>query len=371
MKDTRAGDKYIKVTVLIDSKQKDVHRLLTYFYKESVNEAVVDYLNDATNKDILASLGIIPDQDGKYSKQDLARLIEILTEQLKPTAAVSSAIIDDETKKNLAPKYNQEITDQILKARTKIFNAAALAFKSKMKKIQILPGLRTVMSVGTSLRVFEQQDIRNLNPRYYTLGQDVAVKLVLNDPRMLKLLHAIIKFGDVSDFEDEDKRPDYGDIGLFTALHILQKYINVDRSYKRALKIANVESIEIDPKTNTTVFKISGEKYSMFDLLFLYNVNIETITETMTAIAKKDGSNQVAMDAILEKLTTIRAEYDSLLDTWGSILSHNTFDMSKEDYINRYKKDNSKKAILQQQKNELLTDFNTTAYNQCAERNIQ
>lgn len=302
--ETYKKEKHIRVSEVLD---KRTSYKLTRLFKVAVYKAATNYMYDNTEENELYEI-----KDAYYS-DDVERFLNMLTQDsdIDPSLLykVSIKIID-----NAIKIFNKSITEGLYTKQQYLFK-----------------------NLSEGLLDFEQKDAKAFAERYYTVASDVAVKLIIGDSRMLKLVNDFIKLSEVKDFSEDQ---DY-ETTLFDLIHLLNQYIGANRKKKLNLNINNVTNVRYDATKESVIFEIGHREVSLFDLMFIYNHNIYTILNLIQHVGREQAKKGTSLRNIKELNVRILTLYNSYMDTYGEILSNNTFDISKELFIETYGKESA------------------------------
>jgi len=307
-----------KKSIKVESKvNKHANLKLTKLFRNSIVKSAADYMYANKGKSDLF------DSKDEYLLEDIEKFLYKLTEDdIDNIDKVSEAIIN-----KAIPIFNRYVADGI-------YTDAQINLKE----------------LGDNLLEFEQRDIRALSERHYVMSSDVAMKLIMGSKEMLALVDDIINFGDIEDFSIDGT---YGTT-LFDLAHILNSYINTNRRNKLTFNEDKVTDVRYDATKEMIMFTIDGKEVSLFDLMFVYNFNLHTISSLIKHVGLLKANNQEALDNIKDLNVRMITLYNSLYDKWGDIFSHNNFNISKELFIQTYGEDSAEDY-------DFLTDFNNTS----------
>lgn len=300
--ETYKKEKHIRVSEVLD---KRTSYKLTRLFKAAIYKAATNYMYDNTEENELYEI------KDAYSSDDVVHFLNMLTQD-----------------SDIDPALLYKVSIKIIDNAIKIFNKS------------IAEGLYTKQQylfkdLSEGLLDFEQKDVKALAERYYTLASDVAVKLIIGDSRMLKFVNDWIKFSEVEDFS---KDQDY-ETTIFDLIHLLNQYIGANRKKKLNLNINDVTNVRYDATKESVIFEIGHREVSLFDLMFIYNHNLYTILSLIQHIGRVQAKKGTPLRNIKELNVRILTLYNSYMDTYGEILSNNTFDISRELFIETYGKD--------------------------------
>lgn len=270
----------------------DKENLLANIYKKSLIESIKNYLVTHRNK-----LSYII---GKIDDQAIQTFKDSLKEQNDSNKKIIGIILDN----------------------------ANIIFNESLKKYNLFDEHYAFKNLSEDILDREQQDVHSLGDRYLGASGDLVKRKIVYNPLVLEL------FRDATAFLDHNEATEY-ETDLFLIVSVLNNYIEENHRNKKTLNLNKVK-VRIEENKNTldrpTIkFEVDNDKdLSLFDLIYSYNCNLETIFGLIKKITLDESKVNENAPSIQKIQAIIQTEYMHLLDVFGGVLNHDVLELNEE-----------------------------------------
>jgi len=278
------------------------------------------YKNDKTKKIIL-----VHTDKSKHVKYNSTKMFKRIL--FRQTAAYAQKYRDTKLLEKYARDINGYITQDgitefskdlahakpedtaLISARQIIWQEADGVFADA--KVAKSNKLGSILKRVDMLHDYERNDVGTLSEHYWTVSQDVVIKLAYGNPKMYSLLKAIMSY-------NKDKE---SDLLLFELVRLIDNSVLEDYKFKTPFVISDYTGVKIEKgevffttKENTPV--------SMFEVVFLKKVDLLQIKKALSIWKVPE-----------ELVARTEVAYTEMLEEYGDLITYQPLDLREDIFI--------------------------------------